>query len=53
VEGRDYVTPDDIKHLAVPVFAHRIICGGVVREGQRHRARQVILQILDRTRVPT
>ncbi len=24
VEGRDYVLPDDIKRLAVPVFAHRI-----------------------------
>jgi MoxR-like ATPase len=24
VEGRDYVTPDDVKRLAIPVFAHRI-----------------------------
>src|SRR6202008_304227 len=25
VEGRDYVIPDDIKRLVVPIFAHRII----------------------------
>ena len=25
IEGRDYVIPDDIKHLAVPVFAHRLM----------------------------
>ncbi|MGQ9917028.1 MAG: AAA family ATPase [Bryobacteraceae bacterium] len=25
LEGRDYVLPDDIKHLAVPVFAHRVV----------------------------
>lgn len=25
IEGRDYVLPDDIKRLAVPVFAHRVV----------------------------
>lgn len=25
VEGRDYVTPDDVKRMAVPVLSHRII----------------------------
>jgi MoxR-like ATPase len=24
VEGRDYVTPDDVKRMVVPVFAHRV-----------------------------
>jgi MoxR-like ATPase len=24
-EGRDFVTPDDVKHLAVPVLAHRVV----------------------------
>jgi MoxR-like ATPase len=24
VEGRDYVTPDDVKHMAVPVLSHRV-----------------------------
>lgn len=25
IRGRDYVTPDDVKHLAIPVLAHRLI----------------------------
>ena len=25
LEGRDYCVPDDVKALAVPVFAHRIV----------------------------
>ncbi len=25
VEGRDYVTPDDVKRMVVPVFAHRVV----------------------------
>lgn len=52
VEGRDFVTPDDVKRLSGPVLAHRVICGGVIREGQRTRARQIIQQIVDTTPVP-
>lgn len=29
VRGRDYVIPDDVKELAVPVLAHRIIMRGI------------------------
>src|SRR6202162_67363 len=25
VDGRDYVTPDDVKRMVVPVFAHRVL----------------------------
>jgi len=25
INGRDFVTPDDIKHIALPVLRHRII----------------------------
>lgn len=52
VEGRDFVIPDDIKQLAVPVFAHRVVCSGIVREGQRVRARRIIEQILNTAAVP-
>lgn len=27
-DGRDYVTPDDVKNLAVPVLAHRLVSRG-------------------------
>jgi MoxR-like ATPase len=52
IENRDYVIPDDIKRLAVPVLAHRIVCSGLIREGQRDRAEGVIREILSQTRVP-
>ena len=52
VEDRDYVIPDDVKRLAVPILAHRIEFRGLIREGQRERAKNVIGQILDRTPVP-
>ena len=29
IRGRDYVIPDDVKALAIPVLAHRIILRGV------------------------
>lgn len=52
IEGRDYATPDDVKRLAVPVLAHRVISRGVIREGQRDRTRAVIRQILDTIPAP-
>jgi len=51
-ENRDFVIPDDVKRLAVPVLAHRVICRGLVREGQRERARSILRQILDTIPVP-
>lgn len=51
-ENREFVTPDDIKQLAVPVLAHRIVVRGLMREGQRERSRKAIQQILDRTPIP-
>ena len=29
IRGRDYVIPDDVKELAVPVLAHRIVLRGI------------------------
>nr|WP_231742964.1 MoxR family ATPase [Polystyrenella longa] len=52
MEGRDYVIPDDIKQLAIPVLAHRVVCRGFVREGQRDKAKEVIRQILESTSTP-
>lgn len=51
-EGRDYVTPDDIKQLAVPVLAHRVITKSLVRENQRARASEILRQILQQAAVP-
>lgn len=51
-EGRAFVVPDDVKKLAVPALAHRITCRGMIREGQRERAKAILRQILNSTRVP-
>ncbi len=53
VEGRNYMTHDDVKQLAIPALAHRVICKGLVREGQRKRSQDAIRQIVDKTRVVT
>lgn len=50
--GRNFVVPDDVKRLAVPVLAHRVVCRGVLREGQRQRAQLAIRQILGKIPVP-
>lgn len=50
-EGREFVVPDDIKRLAAPVLAHRVMCGGLIREGQRQRAQTIIEQIVASTPV--
>lgn len=52
LEGRSYVVTDDVKKLAGDVLSHRVICRGLLREGQRTRARNIIRQIVEGTRVP-
>ncbi len=53
IQGRRFVTPDDVKRMASPVLAHRLGIRGVLREGQRERAHQVLRQILAKTPVRT
>ena len=51
IRGRAYVTPDEIKDLAIPVLGHRII----LRSSMRSRSSQIsgmIRDILDSTDVP-
>ncbi len=49
--GRNYVVPEDIKRLAVPVLAHRLIMSGGY--GRTGNSRQVIESILEEVKVPT
>jgi MoxR-like ATPase len=46
VEGRDYVIPDDVKKLAVPVLAHRVLTKSFAYENQRGLTEAVIRRIL-------
>ncbi|MBE3067856.1 MAG: MoxR family ATPase [Chloroflexi bacterium] len=49
--GRDYVLPDDIKRLAVPVLAHRLIVGPAARLRELS-AEKIVQEILDNSPVP-
>jgi MoxR-like ATPase len=53
VSGRDYVVPDDIKALAVPVLAHRVVGKSFLQAGEFGAAEAVIRDIVDRVRVPS
>jgi len=35
IEGREYAIPDDVKRLAVPVFAHRVVVNTRLALSQR------------------
>jgi len=51
IRGRDFVLPDDIKFLTVPVFSHRLILKPEARLKSR-TAKNVLDEILLNTRVP-
>ena len=51
LRGRDYVTPDDVRELAVPVIAHRLVLDTKASySGTRKQG--VVTDILDRVSVP-
>ena len=54
LEGRDYVIPDDIKRLAIPVFAHRIAINARASLAQRSTelSERILLEILTLVEVP-
>lgn len=60
VRGRRYATPEDVKSLAVPVLAHRMVLAasygygnGFMNGNKAGSAEQLILQVLDTVPVPT
>ena len=51
LEGRAYVVPEDIKRLAVPVLAHRLVL--VQRYGMSKDQKVIIEQVTERLHVPS
>lgn len=49
LNGRDYVIPDDVKEVAIPVLSHRIVMGYSDNSG----AEKLLEKILQNTAVPT
>src|SRR5664279_2726716 len=54
IEGRDYAIPDDVKRLAVPVFAHRVVINTRTTLVQRRAdmGERIIEDILSQVEVP-
>lgn len=50
IRGRDYVIPDDVKALAVPVLAHRVILRGI---SYQLTSEDFIRELLEHLPVPT
>jgi MoxR-like ATPase len=50
--GRDFVTPDDVKYLAIPVLAHRIILKGHAITSGVNSAEAIIEDILKKVPAP-
>ena len=51
-EGREYITPDDVKIMAVPILAHRILLKGHAISGGTANAEAAIADILKKVPVP-
>jgi MoxR-like ATPase len=54
VEGREYATPDDVKRLVIPVFAHRVVVNSRMSIAQRSAevAEKILTEILTLVDVP-
>lgn len=51
INGRDFVTPEDIKHVAIPVLQHRVIVTPE-REMEGITTKQIIKQIIEAVEIP-
>jgi MoxR-like ATPase len=52
LENRDYVVPDDVKQLTVPVLSHRVLGKGIVQGSQRNVTEGIIREIVNSVSTP-
>jgi len=54
IDGRDYATPDDVKRLVPPVFAHRVVVNSRYATTQKKtsQAETILGEIIEATPVP-
>ncbi len=50
IRGRDYVIPDDVKEMAVPVLSHRIVLRGI---SYQHNSESFVGELLKQVPAPT
>jgi MoxR-like ATPase len=51
-EGRDYVIPDDVKRLTVPLLAHRVVAKAYLHGSQRHAIEALLQHLVNEVPVP-
>ena len=51
-EGRNYVTPDDIKLLVVPALSHRVLPEGFFQGASRSAVEQQIAELVEQVPIP-
>ena len=51
-ENRDFVIPDDVKRLAVPVFSHRVIAKGYLQGTHRQAMEALIIRLVEEVPAP-
>ncbi|HEY7089382.1 MAG TPA: MoxR family ATPase [Tepidisphaeraceae bacterium] len=52
LSGRDYVTPDDVKQLFIPVCAHRVVSKTYLSNGDTNTTARLLQSILDEVPAP-
>lgn len=52
LEGRSFSTPDDVKFLAVPVLAHRVVVKGHMAGSQREVAEDILTSLVEHQLAP-
>ena len=51
VEGRDYVIPDDVKNMAIPVLSHRLILSPEARI-EKKNSNEILFDVLNSIYIP-
>ncbi len=51
-EQRDFVTPDDVKSLAVPCLSHRLLCDSLFQESGREMVERNLAELVEQVPVP-
>jgi MoxR-like ATPase len=52
LSGRDYVTPDDVKQLFLPVCGHRVVSKTYLHNGDANATVRVLQTVLDKVTAP-
>ena len=52
IENRDFVIPDDVKRLAVPVLSHRVIAKGYLQGTHRQALETLMTRLVEEVRAP-